>query len=77
MVMYFRYVPNQMAPLTIVLSFILAIAANLPRFFELQVTNMLLQCARHIFQTMMEIICFHTLEIILLLLDFDHRFASA
>ena len=40
MVMYFRYVPNQMAPLTIVLSFILAIAANLPRFFELQVMNM-------------------------------------
>ena len=29
-----------MAPLTIILSFILAIAANLPRFFELQVILM-------------------------------------
>ena len=36
-----RYVPNQMAPLTIMLSFILAIAANLPRFFELQVILMM------------------------------------
>ena len=32
-----RYVPNIMAPLTVVLSGVLAIAANVPRFFELQV----------------------------------------
>ena len=31
------YVPNIMAPLTVVLSGVLAIAANVPRFFELQV----------------------------------------
>ena len=30
-----------MAPLTIILSFVLAIAANLPRFFELQVILMM------------------------------------
>ena len=32
-----RYVPNIMAPMTVVLSGVVAIAANLPRFFELQV----------------------------------------
>ena len=32
-----RYVPNIMAPLTVFLSGVLAIAANVPRFFELQV----------------------------------------
>ena len=32
-----RYVPNIMAPMTVVLSGVVAIAANVPRFFELQV----------------------------------------